>query len=51
MRKKDELSKDHTCMQHAHDEEMVFVGHLPKKMTVESWWEFLCAAGLEGGPG
>jgi hypothetical protein len=25
MRKKDELSKEHTCMQHAHAEEMVFV--------------------------
>jgi hypothetical protein len=25
MRKKDELSKQHTCMQHAHPEEMVFV--------------------------
>lgn len=25
MRKKDELSKEHTCMQHAHPEEMVFV--------------------------
>jgi len=25
MRKKDELSKEHTCMQHAHEEEMVFV--------------------------
>ena len=25
MRKKDELSKEHTCMRHAHDEEMVFV--------------------------
>lgn len=25
MRKKDELSKAHTCMQHAHPEEMVFV--------------------------
>lgn len=25
MRKKDELSKEHTCMQHAHVEEMVFV--------------------------
>jgi deoxycytidylate deaminase len=25
MRKKDELSKTHTCMQHAHPEEMVFV--------------------------
>lgn len=25
MRKKDELAKKHTCMQHAHPEEMVFV--------------------------
>jgi hypothetical protein len=25
MRKKDELTKEHTCMQHAHAEEMVFV--------------------------
>lgn len=25
MRKKDELSLDHTCMHHAHPEEMVFV--------------------------
>lgn len=25
MRKKDELSKKHTCMQHAHADEMVFV--------------------------
>jgi hypothetical protein len=25
MRKKDELSRQHTCMQHAHSEEMVFV--------------------------
>jgi hypothetical protein len=25
MRKKDELSREHTCMQHAHPEEMVFV--------------------------
>jgi hypothetical protein len=25
MRKKDELSLEHTCMQHAHPEEMVFV--------------------------
>ncbi len=25
MRKKDELSKEHTCMQHAHPDEMVFV--------------------------
>jgi hypothetical protein len=25
VRKKDELSKAHTCMQHAHPEEMVFV--------------------------
>lgn len=25
MRKKDELSKEHTCMQHAHPNEMVFV--------------------------
>lgn len=25
MRKKDELAKDHTCMSHAHPEEMVFV--------------------------
>jgi hypothetical protein len=25
MRKEDELSKDHTCMQHAHAKEMVFV--------------------------
>lgn len=25
MRKKDELSRKHTCMQHAHQEEMVFV--------------------------
>lgn len=25
MRKKDELSQEHTCMQHAHAEEMVFV--------------------------
>jgi hypothetical protein len=25
MRKKDELTKEHTCMQHAHDQEMVFV--------------------------
>lgn len=25
MRKKDELTKEHTCMQHAHPEEMVFV--------------------------
>jgi hypothetical protein len=25
MRKKDELTKEHTCMQHAHDKEMVFV--------------------------
>jgi hypothetical protein len=25
MRKKDELSKEHTCLQHAHAEEMVFV--------------------------
>lgn len=25
MRKKDELSREHTCMQHAHDNEMVFV--------------------------
>ena len=25
MRKKDELSKDHTCMRHAHPNEMVFV--------------------------
>ncbi len=25
MRKKDELSREHTCMQHAHAEEMVFV--------------------------
>jgi deoxycytidylate deaminase len=25
MRKKDELSKTHTCMQHAHPDEMVFV--------------------------
>lgn len=25
MRKKDELSREHTCMNHAHDEEMVFV--------------------------
>lgn len=25
MRKKDELSKEHTCMRHAHPEEMVFV--------------------------
>ncbi len=25
MRKKDELTKEHTCMQHAHDDEMTFV--------------------------
>jgi len=25
MRKKDELTREHTCMQHAHPEEMVFV--------------------------
>lgn len=25
MRKKDELSREHTCMRHAHPEEMVFV--------------------------
>jgi hypothetical protein len=25
MRKKEELSKKHTCMQHAHEDEMVFV--------------------------
>ncbi len=25
MRKKDELSKEHTCMQHAHPDEMTFV--------------------------
>jgi hypothetical protein len=25
MRKEDELSKEHTCMQHAHPKEMVFV--------------------------
>ncbi len=25
MRKKDELTREHTCMQHAHAEEMVFV--------------------------
>ena len=25
MRKKDELSREHTCMQHAHPNEMVFV--------------------------
>lgn len=25
MRKEDELSKEHTCMQHAHAKEMVFV--------------------------
>lgn len=25
MRKRDELSKEHTCMQHAHPDEMVFV--------------------------
>lgn len=25
MRKKDELSKEHTCMRHAHPDEMVFV--------------------------
>ena len=26
-------------------------GHnLPKKMTVESWWEVICVAGLVGGP-
>ena len=25
MRKEDELTKEHTCMQHAHPKEMVFV--------------------------
>ena len=25
MRKKDELTREHTCMQHAHPDEMVFV--------------------------
>lgn len=25
MRKRDELSREHTCMQHAHPDEMVFV--------------------------